>query len=121
MELESLLARVDSGDESDAIKLGTVANIASIGSSIVSAFHGLFGGQKREDIEELLARAFDDESSAMRFIPGRPFPKFPIGLKIARDDAAPADESDAIKLGTVANIASIGSSIVSAFHGLFGG
>lgn len=121
MELESLLARVDSGDESDAIKLGTVANIASIGSSIVSAFHGLFGGQKREDIEELLARAFDDGSSAMILIPGRPIPKLPFGLKIARDDAAPADESDAIKLGTFANIASIGSSVVSAFHSLFGG
>lgn len=40
-----ILARAEAeSDDSDAIKLGNVADIASIGSSVVSAFSHLFGG-----------------------------------------------------------------------------
>ena len=34
----------DVSDESGALKLGDAADIASIGSSVVSVFHNLFGG-----------------------------------------------------------------------------
>lgn len=45
-DILELLARADEDDESGAfkLKLGDVANIASIGSSVVSAVHNLFGG-----------------------------------------------------------------------------
>ena len=33
-----------STDEAGALKLGDAADIASIGSSVVSVFHNLFGG-----------------------------------------------------------------------------
>ena len=41
----SVLARAQTEvDESGAVSLETVKDIASIGSSVVSAFHNLFGG-----------------------------------------------------------------------------
>ncbi|PSS35589.1 hypothetical protein PHLCEN_2v1466 [Hermanssonia centrifuga] len=92
LDLEALFARAEV-DESGALKLGDAANIASIGSSIVSVFHNIFGGsdsQQRRELMDILARA-------------------------------DVDESGALKLGDAANIASIGSSIVSAFHNIFGG
>ena len=42
--LEDLLARDDATDESGALKFGDLANIASIGGSIISAVHNIFGG-----------------------------------------------------------------------------
>ena len=93
LNLEDLLARdVATTDESGALKLGLgdFANIASIGSSIVSAVHNIFGGNsQRRDFEDIFAR----------------------------DDAT--DASGALKLGDVANIASIGSSVISAVENIF--
>lgn len=90
-----ILARADPSDpDSEAIRLSTVSNIASIGSSLVNVFHGLFGGnkpQQKRELIEFLARA------------------------------ETTDESDAIKLSTLGNIASIGGSVISAVHNLFSG
>ena len=44
LTLEDLLARDDATDESGALKFGDLANIASIGGSIISAVHNIFGG-----------------------------------------------------------------------------
>lgn len=43
-ELIEILAR-DTSDQSDALSLGVVKDVASIGSSVVSAVHSLFGGK----------------------------------------------------------------------------
>lgn len=98
-ELEAIFARAEF-DDSGALKLpslGDAASIASIGSSIVSAFHNIFGGdsnqQRREELIDLLARAEFDESGAF---------KLP-------------------SLGDAASIASIGSSVVGILHNIFGG
>lgn len=122
------IMRADSeGEDSEAIKLGTVANIAGIGSSLVSAFHSIFG---REDVMDLLARGDNDEdvsaalSTLIRSGRFNPYvshgpvrlPKF----QVARADATEEDGSEAIRLGQVADIASIGSSVVSAWHSIFG-
>ncbi len=50
-----------STDVSGAFSLEDAKNVASIGSSIVSAFHNIFG---RDEFEQLLARAAVDESGA---------------------------------------------------------
>lgn len=120
----------DSEDASEAIKLGNVANIAGIGSSLVSMFHNIFG---REDTMELLARASGDDdlsgalSTLMRLQPGRFDTHFPVPVRFPRPQLARADvdgdaaqDSEAIRLGQVADIASIGSSVVSAWHSIFG-
>ena len=41
-DFEDVLARADTTDESGALKLGDVANIASIGSSVISAVENIF-------------------------------------------------------------------------------
>lgn len=79
-------------DDSDAISLGTIGTIFSLGAPVVSGIidHFKNNGQQRRELMDLLARA-------------------------------EVDESGALKLGDAANIASIGSSVVSVFHNLFGG
>lgn len=79
-------------DDSDAISLGTIGTIFSLGAPVVGGIidHFKNNGQQRRELMDLLARA-------------------------------EVDESGALKLGDAANIASIGSSVVSVFHNLFGG
>ncbi len=59
-ELETLFARA-TVDQSGALSLEDAKNIASIGSSMVSAIHNIFS---REELEQILARADVDQSGA---------------------------------------------------------
>jgi hypothetical protein len=90
-ELDELLARAVT-EESGAFDWGKAANIGSIGSSIVSIAHNLFGGNNKRELEEIIARTIAD-----------------------------AEDSGAFNWGKAADIGSIGSSIVSIAHNIFGG
>lgn len=61
-EITDVLARAD--EDSAAIKLSTLGNIASIGGSVISAIHNLFSSgsqqQKREFLEILQRAAVED-------------------------------------------------------------
>ncbi|KAI0089733.1 hypothetical protein BDY19DRAFT_905487 [Irpex rosettiformis] len=123
--------------DSGAVKLGNIADVASIGSSVVSVIHNLFGGssnqQRRDELESLLARAQNelDESGAISFdtiknlgsIGGSAFSILHnvFGGSSNNQQRDVQDESGAVKLGNIADAASIGSSVVSVLHNLFGG
>jgi hypothetical protein len=89
-ELEELFARQDvSGmSQSDAIKLGTLGTIFSVGAPIIGGIIDHFKGddsqQQRRELEELFAR----------------------------QDVSSMSQSDAIKLGTIGTIFSVGAPII---------
>lgn len=107
MEIEALLARScglpcdpnyvfpvrEDADDSGALSFSTIKDVASIGGSVISAVHNLFGGNNQQTQREVLEL-------------------------LARDGG---DQSDALSLGVVKDVASIGSSVVSAVHDLFSG
>lgn len=109
MEIEALLARScglpcnpkfvfpvrdsEDADDSGALSFSTIKDAASIGGSVISAVHNLFGGSNQQTQREVMEL-------------------------LARDGG---DQSDALSLGVVKDVASIGSSVVSAVHSLFSG
>lgn len=105
-------AQAPSGNESDAISLGTVSTIASVAAPVISGIIDHFKNngnsqQRREamEIETLLARSCG--------IACNPKYIFPV-----RDET---DDSGAISFSTIKDVASIGGSVISAVHNLFGG
>lgn len=91
-DIIELLTRDDSEDDSGAISLSAIKDIASIGSSVASAIGSLFHSSNQQQRRELLEI-------------------------LARDDSY--DETGAISLSAIKDIASIGSSVASAIGGLF--
>ncbi len=91
--VEELLARADA-DQSDAISLGTISTIFSVGVPIVTGiidhFKNSGSQQQSRELEALFARADIDETGALSF-------------------------------GDLKNIASIGGSAISIIHNLFSG
>ena len=121
-------------DSSEALSLGTIGTIASLGGSVISGLidHFKNNGQSRRELIELLARQDVDESGALDFksiISGLlstflrrsddPQARELVEL-LARQDV---DESGALKLpslSSIAGVASIGSALAGIAGSLFG-
>lgn len=66
-EFTDVLARAD--EDSAAIKLSTLGNIASIGGSVISAIHNLFSSgsqQQKREFLEILQRATAEDAFVAR-------------------------------------------------------
>ena len=120
-ELEELFARQSDIDQSDAIKLGTLGTIFSVGAPIIGGIIDHFKNgdqQQRRELEELFARG--DESAALNTLFNPFLTKGPVlnshtfgvpKFNIARQETD-VDQSDAIKLGTLGTIFSVGAPII---------